>query len=363
MTNLGILIRLRHGKAALVALMAVLAFVLATAGVAEARRHGGGHKRHHMVFRHSSHHHVRHAGVRRGRHHVASLRSGGGVENEPPPSSVAAIVVDANSGRVLFSKGENELRHPASVTKVMTLYLLFEQLEKGKLRLDSPLMVSSHAAAQAPSKLGLAPGETISVENAIKAVVTKSANDIAVAVAENIGGDEDSFAQMMTDKAHALGMRRTHFANASGLPNSEQITTAHDLAVLGRAIQDRFPHYYRYFSTHVFAYGGAQHRNHNHLLGRIEGVDGIKTGYTRASGFNLLTSVRRGGHHIVAVVLGGRTAGARDHYMASLIEQHVAGGATTRTARAVTEETVHVRVSEHTGCNRNVTSAITPSVP
>ncbi len=261
------------------------------------------------------------------------------------PRGVAAIVVDGNSGRTLFAANENQPRHPASVTKVMTLYLLFEQLEKGHLRLDSPLMISQHAAAQAPSKLGLQPGETIEVEHAIKAVVTKSANDIAVAIAENIGGDEDSFARMMTSKAHALGMHSTHFANASGLPNSEQITTAHDLAVLGRAIQDRFPHYYRYFSTHTFAYRGAVMQNHNHLLGRVEGMDGIKTGYTAASGFNLLTSVRRGGHHIVAVVLGGASAGARDRYMASLIEDHIDDGAGVRTAAAITEDQPAERVA------------------
>ena len=260
------------------------------------------------------------------------------------PRGVAAIVVDGNSGRTLFAVNENQPRHPASVTKVMTLYLLFEQLEKGQLRLDSPLMISQHAAAQAPSKLGLRPGETIEVEHAIKAVVTKSANDIAVAIAENISGDEDSFARMMTSKAHALGMHSTHFANASGLPNSEQITTAHDLAVLGRAIQDRFPHYYRYFSTHTFAYRGAVMQNHNHLLGQVEGMDGIKTGYTAASGFNLLTSVRRGGHHIVAVVLGGATAGARDRYMASLIEDHIDDGAGVRTAAAITEDQPAERV-------------------
>ncbi len=261
------------------------------------------------------------------------------------PHGVAAIVVDANSGRAIYALNENQPRHPASVTKVMTLYLLFEQLEKGRLRLDSPLMISQRAAAQAPSKLGLRPGETIAVENAIKAVVTKSANDIAVAIAENIGGDEDSFAEMMTSKAHALGMHGTHFANASGLPNAAQITTAHDLAVLGRAIQDRFPTYYRYFSTHSFAYLGAVHRNHNHLLGRVEGMDGIKTGYTAASGFNLLTSVRRDGHHIVAVVLGGATAGARDRLMENLIEDHIAEGSTTRTARAITEEAPAERVA------------------
>ncbi|PWB83878.1 MAG: D-alanyl-D-alanine carboxypeptidase [Methylocystaceae bacterium] len=296
---------------------------------AEARRQHHRHGYHHSAsIRHGSHH------VRFKRHvgHRFHRRAEAG---DSP--AFAAIVMDANSGRTLYSRSENELRHPASITKVMTLYLLFEQLEKGRLRLDSPLMVSAHAAAQAPSKLGLAPGQTIDVENAIKAVVTKSANDIAVAIAENIGGDEDSFAEMMTRKAHALGMSRTHYANASGLPDDEQITTAHDLAILGRAIQDRFPRYYRYFATHSFSYHGHAHRNHNHLLGQIEGVDGIKTGYTRASGFNLLTSVRRGSRHIVAVVLGGRSGAARDRAMAGLIAENIGDGAPVRTARAIGE--------------------------
>ncbi len=250
----------------------------------------------------------------------------------------AAIVIDANNGHALYARNEDELRHPASVTKVMTLYLLFEQLEKGRLRLDTPLMISSHAAAQAPSKLGLAPGQTITVENAIKALVTKSANDIACAIAENIGGNEHTFAQIMTNKAHSLGMAQTHYENASGLPDPDQVTTARDLSILGRAIQERFPKYYKYFSTHVFAYNGTLHRNHNHLLGRVEGMDGIKTGYTRASGFNLLTSVRRGHHHIVAVVMGGVSAGSRDAIMAGLIEKHIGEGSSIRSASAITED-------------------------
>lgn len=319
----------------------VMAFVAITSIPAEARRHG--HRHHASYSRHVFHHAFAH---HRARHHARYARSHrfhatpeeGGGEMVGEHHGFAAIVVDANSGRTLYARNEHELRHPASVTKVMTLYLLFEQLEKGQLRLDSPLMISSHAAAQAPSKLGLQPGDTISVENAIKAVVTKSANDIACAIAENIGGDEARFAQMMTRKAHALGMRNTHYENASGLPNPRQITTAYDLAVLGRAIQDRFPRYYRYFSTHSFAYNGALHRNHNHLLGRVEGMDGIKTGYTRASGFNLLTSVRRRSHHIVAVVMGGTTAGGRDRIMAQLIEQYIGGGASTRTAAAINED-------------------------
>ncbi len=249
----------------------------------------------------------------------------------------AAIVVDANSGRTLYALNENELRHPASITKVMTLYLLFEQLEKGKLKLDSEIRISQHAAVQAPTKLGLDPGDTIRVEDAIKAIVTRSANDIAVAVGEAIGGDEDSFADMMTRKAHALGMTRTHYENASGLPNDEQVTTAHDLALLGRAIQERFPRYYHYFSTRVFYYAGTVSPNHNHLLDRVEGMDGIKTGYTRASGFNLLTSVKRNGHYIVAVVMGGTSAAARDRTMAHLIEHEISAGATVRTAAAIGE--------------------------
>jgi D-alanyl-D-alanine carboxypeptidase len=306
---------------------AIMAFIAITAIPAEARRHG-----HRSYARHSFHHHFAHSRLPEAEAHH------GGDEIIGEHRGFSAIVVDGNSGRTLYGRAEHELRHPASVTKVMTLYLLFEQLEKGRLRLDTPLMISSHAAAQAPSKLGLQPGETISVENAIKAVVTKTANDIACAIAENIGGDERSFAQMMTRKAHALGMRNTHYANASGLPDPAQITTAYDLAVLGRAIQDRFPRYYRYFSTHTFAYNGALHPNHNHLLGRVEGMDGIKTGYTRASGFNLLTSVRRGRHHIVAVVMGGATAGGRDQIMARLIEEHINGGSSVRTAAAITED-------------------------
>jgi len=235
----------------------------------------------------------------------------------------AAMVVDANSGRVLYADHENDLRHPASVTKVMTLYMLFEQLEKGRLSLDDEIPISSHAASMAPSKLGLRPGSTISVEDAIKAVVTKSANDIAAAIAEAVGGSEDRFAEMMTAKARSLGMSRTYYANASGLPDSSQVTTARDLITLGRSIQERFPRYYAYFSTHQFTFRGATMGNHNHLLGRVEGMDGIKTGYTNASGFNLLTSVKRGNRRIVSVVLGGRTAAGRDRIMAGLIEEHL----------------------------------------
>ena len=192
----------------------------------------------------------------------------------------AALVVDANSGQVLHGANADAQRHPASLTKIMTLYLLFEQIEAGKVRLDTQMEVSDHASQQAPSKLGLRPGQTLSVEDAIRALVTKSANDAAVVVAEAIGGDEDTFATMMTKKARALGMAHTNYANASGLPDEDQVTTARDQVTLGRAIQDRFPRYYRYFATSSFSYRGHAMRNHNKLLGRVEGVDGIKTGYT-----------------------------------------------------------------------------------
>lgn len=249
----------------------------------------------------------------------------------------AALVVDANSGATLHASHADSQRHPASLTKIMTLYLLFEQLEAGKLKLDSRLPVSENAASQPPTKLGLRPGQTLEVEDAIKALVTKSANDAAVVVAEAIGGSEDQFAALMTRKARALGMARTVYANASGLPDDTQVTTARDQVTLGRAIQERFPRYYRYFSTASFTFRGMTLRNHNRLLGRVEGVDGIKTGYIRKSGFNLVTSMRRGNRHIVAVVIGGRSAAARDARMRGLIEEYIVEASTRRSAPKIAE--------------------------
>jgi len=254
-------------------------------------------------------------------------------EEYSPPS--ASIVVDGNSGAVLQASNPDALRHPASLTKIMTLYLLFERLEAGKIKLDSPLKVSERASEQAPTKLGLKPGETIAVEDAIKAIITKSANDAAVAVAENLGGDEQHFAKLMTQKARTLGMTRTTYINASGLPDDDQITTARDQALLGRLIQKRFPYYYKYFSTESFVYRGEVMRNHNHLLGSIEGVDGIKTGFTRASGFNLVTSVHRDGHYIVAVVLGGHSSLERDAHMRELIDSNIGEAALKRATPVV----------------------------
>ena len=253
---------------------------------------------------------------------------------QPP---YAAIVVDGNSGRVLHASNPDSLRHPASLTKIMTLYLLFEQLEAGQLKLDSRLSVSAHAAAQEPSKLDLEPGQSIEVEDAIKAVVTKSANDVAVLIAETIGGSETEFAKMMTRKARALGMTRTVYINASGLPDDEQVTTARDQALLGRAIQDRFPRYYRYFATSTFRFHGMAIRNHNHLLGQVDGIDGIKTGYTRASGFNLVASLHRGNRHLVAAVFGGSSSGARDARMRGLIAEYIGEASTRRTVPMIAE--------------------------
>jgi D-alanyl-D-alanine carboxypeptidase len=292
---------------------------------AEARhyRHYRAYARHYAPVRHYAHY---------GRY-AAPARHASPAANP----AFAAMVVDENSGRTLYAASENEPRHPASLTKVMTLYLLFEQLEKGRLTLESPIVMSAHAASQAPSKLGLAPGEALSVEEAIKAVVTRSANDVAVAIGENIAGDEGSFAEMMTRKAHSIGMARTTYVNASGLPDDRQITTAHDLTLLGQAVEQRFPRYFHYFSTHSFDFAGETIGNHNHLLGRVDGVDGIKTGYTRASGFNLLTSMHRDGRSLVAVVMGGPTAGARDRFMESLLAQHLASAATSRSATMIAD--------------------------
>jgi D-alanyl-D-alanine carboxypeptidase len=255
--------------------------------------------------------------------------------NYHPP--YADIVVDDKSGLVLHEVSADEPRHPASLTKIMTLYLLFEQLEAGKLGLDTELPISTRAALQNPTKLGLKANQTIKVEDAIKGLVTKSANDAAVVVAEAIGGSEEEFAKLMTMKAGALGMLGTTYVNASGLPAEAQITTARDQAVLGRAIQHRFPVYYQYFATPSFRYKGAEMRNHNNLLGQVKGVDGIKTGYTEASGYNLTSSVRRDEKHIVAVVLGGTSNGARDARMRQLIEAHILQASTQRTAPIIVE--------------------------
>jgi len=271
----------------------------------------------------------------RHRHHARQHQDHEARESYSPAFS--SIIVDGNSGATLSANNPDASRHPASLTKIMTLYLLFERLDAGKMKLDTEMQVSEHASEQAPTKLDLRPGQTIRVEDAIKGLVTRSANDAAVVIAEAVAGDEGDFAKLMTRKARALGMTRTVYRNASGLPDDNQVTTARDQSTLGRAIQDRFPRYYRYFSTTAFNYHGHSIRNHNRLLGNVEGVDGIKTGYTRASGFNLVTSMRRGNRHLVGVVMGGRSGGSRDAIMRNLLAENLEKAATKRTVAAITE--------------------------
>jgi len=235
----------------------------------------------------------------------------------------AAIVVDAKTGKVLYSADANGRRYPASLTKMMTLYLTFEAMAKGKISRNSPVVFSAHASAEAPTKLGVKPGGSVTVETAILSIVTKSANDSATALGEMLGGDESTFARMMTAKARQLGMNGTVFRNANGLPDPGQFTTARDMATLGIALREHFPQYYGYFSQRSFLYGRQRINGHNRLLGRIKGVDGIKTGYTRASGFNLVSSVSDGNRRLVAVVMGGTSGGSRDNQMASLINTYM----------------------------------------
>jgi D-alanyl-D-alanine carboxypeptidase len=236
-----------------------------------------------------------------------------------PAPKYAAIVIHADTGDVLLDKYADQARYPASLTKMMTLYLLFEEIEAGRLNLDSMLPVSAQAAGQPPSKLGLAAGSKISVEQAIEALIVKSANDVAVAVAEGVSGSEWKFAQAMTAQARAIGMRNTTFKNASGLPNSRQTTTARDLAILSQRLIKDFPQYFPYFNTQEFTWNGRTYRTHNSLVRTYPGADGLKTGYTQRSGFNLATTANRDGHRIIGVVLGGRSVATRDSHMKEIL--------------------------------------------
>jgi D-alanyl-D-alanine carboxypeptidase len=232
----------------------------------------------------------------------------------------AAIVMDAASGEVLYEKRSDSPRYPASITKIMTMYLAFEALSTGRLHESDMIEVSAHAAAQAPTKLGLRPGETIAVEDAMHAIAVKSANDMAVALAEKIGGGSESrFAAMMTLKAQELGMSHTRFVNANGLPDSRQVTSAHDIAILCRAVLRDYPQYYGYFGTEQFTYRGVTMNNHNGLLGRMPGVDGFKTGFTNAAGYNLAASAVRNGRRLITVVLGGSSGASRNANVEDLL--------------------------------------------
>jgi D-alanyl-D-alanine carboxypeptidase len=268
----------------------------------------------------AAHHARRHA-----RHHVRHALVASGVASE-------AIVIDADNGRVLSQSNADEPTYAASLTKMMTLYLTFEALDTGRLKLDQLLPVSALAASQPPTKLGLRPGERVSVHDLILGMITRSANDAAVVMAEGLGGSEAGFAQLMTEKARQLGMANTIFVNPNGLPEPGQHTTARDMARLALALYRDFPNEYHYFATREFDFAGRTIRTHNHLLDSYPGADGIKTGYIRASGYNLAASAVRDGHRVIAVVMGGPSVSSRDHEMAALLDQafaEIGGGATT----------------------------------
>ena len=257
----------------------------------------------------------------------------------------AAIVLDADDGTVLHSVNADTRNFPASLTKMMTLYLTFEALDSGRLKLDQKLKVSRTAAGRSPSKLGLRSGQTITVEEIVLALVVKSANDAATVISEELGGTEREFAKIMTRRARELGMSRTTFRNASGLPNRGQLSTARDIAILSRVMIDDFGHYYHLFGTQKYRYAGRTYRSHNRMLTRYHGVDGIKTGYIRASGFNIAASVERDGHRLIGVVFGGRTAKSRDRQMAKLFDKafRAIAARTTVAARPLPKPTVPPR--------------------
>jgi D-alanyl-D-alanine carboxypeptidase len=246
------------------------------------------------------------------------------------PRVAAAIVVDMNTGSILYKQEAETPRHPASLTKMMTLYVLFGYLRAGTIKPDTELVVTPHAASQAPTKLGLKPGSTITVTDAAKALVTQSANDAAATIAENLAGTEPNFARVMTDTGRRIGMTKTVFRNASGLPNEEQVTTARDMAILAAHLIHDYPEYYELFATRYFTYKGRKYRNHNKLLFGYKGTDGIKTGYTRASGFNLTASVHRGNKHLLAVVLGGKTGSQRDIATRALLDKYMPSASETK---------------------------------
>jgi D-alanyl-D-alanine carboxypeptidase len=237
------------------------------------------------------------------------------------PQRYAAIVVDGKTGKTLFEVNSTAQRYPASLTKMMTLYLLFEALESGRVSKETQIPVSDHAASQPPTKMRFRRGETIDVDSAIRAMVVKSANDVAVAVGEYLGGSEDQFAAMMTAKARQLGMTSTNFRNACGLPDDGQVTTARDMAVLGMALRNRFPQHFHYFSESDFMFRGRLVRGHNDMLGRVRGVDGIKTGYIRASGYNIVTSYNADGRQLIVVVMGAESARQRNDHVEALIQR------------------------------------------
>lgn len=236
-------------------------------------------------------------------------------------ASTSSIIIDAENGDILSSSNADELRYPASLTKVMTLYITFDALNKGIIKLDDDLKVSRHAANMAPSRLGLRAGETVKVKTCIEALIVKSANDCATVLAENLGYSEKNFAQTMTQVAKELGMKNTTFRNANGLPNKAQKTTARDMALLAAAMYHHFPQYYKLFSLKKFTYNGQTIYTHNNILKTFEGADGMKTGFTNAAGFNIITSAQRDGHRVIAVTMGHNTAKERDRHVSKMMDK------------------------------------------
>ncbi|MER8781475.1 D-alanyl-D-alanine carboxypeptidase [Mesorhizobium sp. M0437] len=255
-----------------------------------------------------------------------------------PPQKYAAMVIDAGTGNTLFEVNSTAPRYPASLTKMMTLYLLFEALDQGRISKETQIPVSDNAARQPPTKLRFRRGETIDVDSAIRAIIVKSANDVAVAVAEYLGGSEEAFAGMMTAKARQIGMSSTVFRNASGLPDGDQHTSARDMAVLGMALHARFPQHFHYFSESDFMFRGRLVRGHNDMLGRVRGVDGIKTGYIRASGFNIVTSYNADGHRLIIVVMGADSARQRNDHVEALIQRSLLPTSEAKTRLLYAEE-------------------------
>lgn len=237
--------------------------------------------------------------------------------------SFSSMVVNARTGRVLYENNAQDLRYPASLTKMMTLFLVFEEIEAGRMSLNDDLWVSPNAAAKPPAKIGLRAGSTIKVREAIQALAVKSANDVAAVIAENLAGSEAAYAERMTKTAHKIGMTQTRFVNASGLPDTRQVTTARDMAILGRALKTRHPRHSRYFASREFVYNGRRFKSTNRLLGKVAGVDGIKTGYIRASGYNLVASANRGRKSIIVVVIGSTSGTARNDEVERLIERYL----------------------------------------
>ncbi|UXM94010.1 D-alanyl-D-alanine carboxypeptidase [Bartonella sp. HY329] len=267
---------------------------------------------------------------------VVAVSLGANIASAAPKGAYAdkyaAIVIDANSGKTLFQENANAKRYPASLTKMMTLYMLFEAMQSGRISSNTPIPVSAYAASRPPTKIGFKAGQTIPAEIAARTLITRSANDVATAIAEYLGGSEARFGQMMTAKARRLGMMNTNFVNASGLPDPRNYTTARDMALLSLALREHFPRQYGWFSATSVNFRGKTINGHNRLVGAMKGVDGIKTGYTRMSGFNLATSMRVGNKSIVGVVMGGRSGPLRDQHMRELLLTYIDGGTGNRSA-------------------------------